>query len=64
MVADLAIHHCVGVRMQAGESHLFLYSEDGARPFKVSASRPAEDSLRYLNKWAVEHGYWEEGGAP
>ncbi len=38
--------------------HLYLYPKDGTRPFKLSASRPAERSLQYLGNWCEHKGYY------
>jgi len=45
------------VRVQSGEGHLYLYADDGSRPFKVSASRDEKASIKYLKSWAHERGY-------
>jgi hypothetical protein len=38
-----------GVRHRVKDGgHVLLYPDDGSRPFKVSASRPAKDTLHYL----------------
>lgn len=60
LVAELVCNHNVRVRVAAGQGHLFLYSGDSTRPFKVSASRDEELSLKYLNRWAIKRGFWEE----
>jgi hypothetical protein len=60
MVADLVMHHGMGVSVRAGQGHLFLYPSDGTKPFRVRAGMPAKWTLRYLSRWAVLHGCWEE----
>lgn len=49
-------NHNVRYRIQQGGGHVFLY--DGSQqthPYKISASRPEETTLRYLNEWIEEH---------
>lgn len=42
-------------------NHVLLYPPDGkTRPFKVSVSRPAEQSLQFLRKFARENQLEEE----
>ena len=57
LVAELIDEHNVRVRVQSGEGHLYLYADDGSRPFKVSASRDEAASMKYLRAWAAQRGY-------
>jgi hypothetical protein len=58
-VAEVIEQHHVRYRMQSGNGHLLLYADDGSRPFKVSASRMEERTLRYLNRWVAAR--WSTG---
>jgi hypothetical protein len=50
VILDLANKQGVKTRMPDGR-HVFLYPPDGtSRPFKVSASRPALATLRFIEE--------------
>lgn len=53
-VAEVISEHDCRYRVQSGSGHVLLYADDGSRPFKVSASRMEERTLRYLNRWVAE----------
>jgi len=53
-ITDLANDYGVRVRVLDG-SHVILYGLDGEGSLKVSASRQAEQSLGYLEKFTREH---------
>jgi hypothetical protein len=52
-LAEVISEHDIRYRVTSDNSHLLLYADDGSRPFKVSASRMAERSLRYLDRWVA-----------
>ena len=54
-LATLVNNYGVRVRKADG-SHVMIYNgQRGTPPFKLSASRPAEQTLRYLSGWAREN---------
>lgn len=55
-VLTLVNTYGVPYRLQRDGQHLMLYTgKQGERPFKVSASRPAQQQLAYLVPWLVEN---------
>ena len=55
VLARLVNNHGVRIRDVDGQ-HVLLYNgQRGTRPFKVSASRPARQTLDYLGGWAREN---------
>jgi hypothetical protein len=52
---ELLLLAAAGVRHRVKDGgHVILYPANGDRPFKVSANRPAKDTLRYLRTQFVE----------
>ena len=54
-LATLVNDHGVRIRDVDGQ-HVLLYNGvRGSKPFKLSASRPGEQTMRYLTGWAREN---------
>ena len=65
VICELVNNHGVTYRIQKGNGggHVFLYNGDTqTRPFKISGSRQAEDSMGFLEKWIRQNvpAYFEE----
>jgi hypothetical protein len=57
-VSEVVSRHGLRWRIQhRSGGHVYLYPGDGTRPFKISASREAEQSLAYLDAWCATKGY-------
>jgi hypothetical protein len=55
VVCELVNQHGVKYRMQNNGGHVYLYNGGQGRPYKISASRPAETTLSFLHKWIEEN---------
>lgn len=56
IVCELVNEYGVTYRMQNNGGHLYLYNgAQKERPYKISASRPEETTLKFLMKWIEEN---------
>lgn len=52
LICELVNDYGVRYRIQKGGGHIFLYNGDTKNgPHKVSASRPVEDSMHWMDRW-------------